>query len=216
MILPELLHDSRWLRQALQIGSGVIVVAVLGFGGLAWYRSQESRGLGAIAEASALAQQASGPQASREAREDAIKALESAIAQYPRVAAVQQAAYELGNLKYSLGQYGAARSAYELAIAKGGSPSVRTLAGMGIAYTWESEKNYANAIQAYDTLVKRLGPKEFMYDEALMAEARAQDSAGKPAAAVEIYERLLREAPDGPHSEEVKTRLASLKSRVRQ
>ncbi len=214
MNLPEQLQDSRWLRLALQIASGVIVAAVLVGGGMVWYRSQQTKGLVAVADASALAQQASGPQATSEAREQAIKALESAINEYPRAAAVQQAAYELGNLRYALRQYAQARGAYEMAVAKAGSPSVSTLAAMGIGYTWESEKNYANAVQAYDSVIKGLRPKEFMYDEALIAKARAEELAGKPAAAIEIYERLLREA-DSANKEEIRSRLAILKSRAR-
>ena len=49
--LGDLLEDSRWLRQGLQIASGVIVVGVLVFGGVAWYRSHEARGAAAVAEA---------------------------------------------------------------------------------------------------------------------------------------------------------------------
>ena len=197
MSLAEQFQDSRWLRLALQIGAGVIVAAVLVGGGMVWYRSQQAKGLVAVADASALAQQAFGPQATPEAREQAIKALESAISEYPRAAAVQQAAYELGNLRYSLRQYPQARGAYEMAVAKGGSRSVSTLSAMGIGYTWESEKNYANAAQAYESVLKGLKPKEFMYEEALIAKARAEELAGKPAAAIEIYERLLRE-PTAP------------------
>ena len=215
MSFPEQFQDSRWLKLALQIGSGVIVAAVLVGGGVAWYRSQQTKGLVAVAEASALAQQASTPQATQEAREQAIKALEAAINDYPRAAAVQQAAYELGNLRYAQRQYGQARGAYEMAVAKGGSPSVSTLAALGIGYTWEAEKNYNNAIQAYDSVIKGLRPKEFMYEEANIAKARVEELAGKPAAAIEIYERLLREA-DNATKEEIKGRLASLKSRTKQ
>src|SRR5439155_1062117 len=83
--------------------------------------------------------------------------------------------------------------AYELALAKGASGSLRTLVGMGVGYAWEAEKKYANAAQAYEAAVKGLGRKDFLYEEALMAAARAQDLAGKPAVALEIYQRLLRE-----------------------
>jgi tetratricopeptide (TPR) repeat protein len=207
--LGELLEDSRWLRQGLQIASGVIVVGVLVFGGVAWYRSHEARGAATVAEAASQAQQATTP----ESRDQATRALEAALAEYPRAGGVQQAAYELGNLKYQAGQYGPARGAFELAVAKGGSPSVTALARMGIAYTWEAEKNYANAAQAYAAVSRGLGPSAFMREEALMSEARADELAGKPAAAIEIYERLLKESPSGRSSEEIKARLASVKSR---
>jgi tetratricopeptide (TPR) repeat protein len=216
MNLQDLVGDSRWVRLALQVAAGAIVLVVLAAGGWAWYRSQESRGLGALAQASALAQQAMGPQAAPEAQEKAVKALEAVIAEHPRLSGLQQAAYELGNLKYTMAQYAGARGAYELAVAKGGSASIRVLAGMGIGYTWEAEKNYASAVQAYEAVIKGLRPKDFMYEDALMAEARAQSLAGQPAAALEVYQRLLRDVPDSRYADEVRNRAASLKSRLGQ
>ena len=47
-----------------------------------------------------------------------------------------------------------------------------------------------------------------------MAEARAQDLAGKPAVALEIYQRLLRELPDSRHAEDLRNRLAGLRGRT--
>jgi tetratricopeptide (TPR) repeat protein len=214
--LSDLFRDSRWMRLGLQVGSGVIVLVIVAAAGWGWYRSQESRGLDALASATELAQEAMKPQATPEAREKAAQALEKVLADYPRFSALQQAAYELGNLKYSLGQYAAARSAYEIAATKGDSPSVRTLAAMGMGYAWEAEKNYPNAGRAYEAAAKGLHPGAFMYEEILMAEARAQDLAGNAPAALEIYQRLLREVPNGRNAEELRNRAASLKSRLGQ
>jgi tetratricopeptide (TPR) repeat protein len=214
MNLPDWISDSRWTRIGLQVLAVVAVLALLAAGAWAWYRSQESRGLTMLAEATALAQQAEDPQAPAELRSRAIKAMESVLTEYPRLSASAQAAYHLGNLKYVAGQYGPARGAYEVALAKGASGAVAALAGMGIGYTWEAEKNYANAVAAYEAVAKRQGSKDFLYEDALTAEGRAQELAGKPAEALELYQRVLRDVPQSQRADYLRNRIASLRSRV--
>ena len=132
ILLSDWVRESRWVRIAFQAAAALAVVALVVAGAWAWYRSQESRGLAALADATVLVQRAQGPDATAQTRESAIKALEAVMADHPRLSAIPQVAYQLGNLKYGAGQYPAARGAYELALAKGASGSVRTLAGMGI------------------------------------------------------------------------------------
>ena len=214
MTLWVWVSESRWARIGLQAGAVLIALALVAAGGWAWYRAQESRGLEALAAASALLQPSDGQRGTPEARERAIKAFEGILAEYPRLSAAPQAAYQLGNLKYAAGQYAQARGAYEVALTKGASGSARALAAMGIGYAWEAEKSYANAAAAYGATVKRLGPKDFLYEEALMAEARAQELAGKPTVALDLYQRILREIPDSPHADNLRGRVASLRSRT--
>ena len=212
MILLEQVRESRWFRPALQAGAALGVIALVLVAVWAWYSSQETRGLAALAEANVLVQQVERP----EARDRAMKALEIVIAEHPRLSALPQAAYELGNLKYAAGQYAAARGAYELALAKGATGTLRTLSATGIGYTWEAEKNYSAAAKAYGEALKGLSPKDFMYEDIAIAEARDQELAGKPAVALEIYERLLRDAPGSRRVEVVRSRIASLRSRSSQ
>jgi tetratricopeptide (TPR) repeat protein len=214
MNLPDWISDSRWTRIGVQVLAVVVVVALLAAGAWAWYRSQESRGLTVLAEATVLAQQAEDPQAPPELRSRAIKAMEAVLAEYPRVSASAQAAYHLGNLKYAEGQYGSARGAYQLALAKGASGAVGALAGMSIGYTWEAEKNYANAVAAYDAVAKRTGPKDFVYEDALTAEGRAQELAGKPAEALELYQRALRDVPQARRADYLRNRITNLGGRA--
>jgi len=214
MILPPAISNSRWMRLGLQALAGVLVVVVAAAGAWAWYRSQESRGRAALVEATTLAQQAEGAQATPQARAKAIAALDAVIAQYPRLSAIPQASYQLGNLKYAAGQYTQARAAYEISVAKSSPGTIRTLAAMGVGYTWEVEKNYANAALAYEAAVKGLGAKDFLYEEVLMADARAQELSGKPDIALEIYQRLLRDLPDNRRAEDLRTRVAGLRSRA--
>src|SRR5262249_51747184 len=212
MILLEQVRESRWFRVGWQAAAALGVIVVILAAIWAGYGAKESRGLAGWAEANAIAQQVERP----EARERAIKALELVIAEHPRLSALPQAAYELGNLKYAAGQYAAARGAYELALAKGATGTLRTLSAAGIGYAWEAEKNYANAAKAYSEARKGLNTKDFMYEDLTLAEARDQELAGKPAVALEVYERLLRDVPTVRKAEIVRTRIASLRSRPNQ
>jgi tetratricopeptide (TPR) repeat protein len=198
----------------LAVGAVLVVGLVIG-GGVAWYRAREARGAAALGEALALAQRAEAASASTEERERAIKALEGVITEHSGLSTLPQAAYTLGNLRYAGGQHAAARGAYELALAKGASGTVGTLASTGIGYAWEAEKNYPNAVQAYERALKGLGPKDSFYEDAVVSLARAQDLAGKPAAALELYERALKDVPDSRRADELRARIADLKSRTK-
>ncbi|HEX7786515.1 MAG TPA: tetratricopeptide repeat protein, partial [Methylomirabilota bacterium] len=128
--------DSRAARLALKIAGAVVAAGVLVTAGWLWMRTADAHGQAALAAAAELVQQADGPQATPEARQRAITSLEQILAQHGRTSAAPVAAYQLGNLQYQAGDYAAARGAYELALAKGASGSVRTLAASGIGYTW--------------------------------------------------------------------------------
>ena len=206
------LEDARARRLAIQVGAGVVVVALIVVGAWAWYHSQESRGEAALASATALVQQAT-PQAVPDARAKAIAALEAVLRDHPRFSGAAQAAYQLGNLRYASGAYAQARGAYEVALAKGGPASLRALSAVGIGYTWEAEKNYANAAAAYEAALKAMPAKAFLYEDTLMALARVQELGGKPGVAAETYQRLLKEIPDTRRADDLKTHLANLKSR---
>lgn len=207
------LEDARARRLAIQAGAGVVVVALIVVGAWAWYRAQESRGEAALASATLLVQQVSAAPAAPDARAKAIAALEAVLRDHGRFSGAAQAAYQLGNLRYASGAYAQARGAYELALAKGGPASLRTLSAVGVGYTWEAEKNYATAATAYEAALKAIAAKAFLYEDTLMALARVQELGGKPAAAVDTYQRVLKEIPDTRRSDDLKTRLANLKSR---
>src|SRR5215831_10896573 len=192
MNLPEWVPDSRWLRLALQVVGALLVIIIVTAGAWAWYRSRESRAHIALGATSMLVQRAEEPEAPPTARTAAIQGLEAVLTDYPRGSTAPQAAYQLGNLKYAAGQYAEARASYEVAIAKGATGSVRALAAMGVGYTWEAQKEYAKAATAYDAVVTSLAPKDFLYEEAIMAEARSQELAGKADAALDLYLRALR------------------------
>ena len=215
MSVPEGWLSRFSLRVALQVAGALALVLLVVAAGWFWNHRRESRGLLALAQASALAQQAESPASSPETREKAVQALEAVMTEYPRLSALPQVAYQLGNLRYGAGQYAPARGAYEVALAKGATGTVRTLSALGIGYCWEAEKAYDKAVTAYEAAARSLGAKDFLYEEALLDLARAQELAGKPEAAVETYRRIIKEMPDSRRADEVQTKLAYLESRSR-
>jgi tetratricopeptide (TPR) repeat protein len=136
--------------------------------------------------------------------------LEEAIARYPSNRSVPQAAYHLGNLRYDAHAYEAARGAYTLALAKGASGSLTHLCRLGVGYAWEGQGNYGNALAAYQEALLHLGPTDFLYEEVLMAVARAAELTGKLDQALESYRRILREVPQTRRADDIRWRLASL------
>jgi len=207
------LDDPQIRRRGIQVGGVVVLVVAIAVGAWAWSRRQESRGEAALAEAEVVVQQAMAPQATPDARARAIQAVEGVLRAHPRFSGAAQAAYQLGNLQYAAGQYAAARAAYEAALAKGGPATIRLLSAIGIGYTWEAEKNYGNAAGAYETALRSIGPKDFVYEDTLMALARVQELGGKPAAALETYQRLLKDVPESRRADDLKTRVADLRGR---
>lgn len=210
--LAEVL-GSRGARLGFKIAGVVVVVAVLVLAVWLWMRTEDARGQAALAASADVVQQADGPLATGDARQKAIAALQQVLAQHGRTSAAPVAAYQLGNLQYQSGDYAAARGAYELALAKGATGSVRTLAASGVGYTWEAQKNYANAVTAYEALVRQESPRQFFFEEALIDLARAQALASKPTDAVATYERLLKEAPDTRRAADVRARIADLQTK---
>ena len=212
----ETLPDSRWVRFGLVGLAAVVGIGLVVLAGVAWYRSQESSAQTALADAMRAASRAESSEATPEDRAAAIKALEAVLADHPRLSTAPQAAYQLGNLKYASKRYPEARGSYQVALAKGAAGGVKALAATGIGYTWEAEKNYANAATAYQAALANLTAKDFLYEETLLAAARSEELAGKHAAALELYQRALRELPESRRAEEIRGRIASLKARLGQ
>jgi tetratricopeptide (TPR) repeat protein len=208
---PEI-PASPILRWILVGAGGLVLLGGLGAGTWAWLSSQQTRGQQALSAAHVLVEQAVAPTATAETKDRAVKALEGVVADYPRLPTAAQAAYELGNLHYEAGRHADARKAYELAIQKGASPSLRVLAAMGLAYSWEAEKHYDKARSFYESAAKDAGAKSFLYEDLLIGLARVQKAAGDHKGAQDTLSRALREVPESGRSDYVRALLASLQS----
>jgi tetratricopeptide (TPR) repeat protein len=203
------------VRTLVIAGVAVVIVALAAFGGWAWWDAQQRRTMAATAEVLARVQPALAPDATAEVKLAAAKDLEQILERYPSARSVPDAAYELGNVRFSSGQYAPARTAYELALQRGASGLVATMSRAGVARTWEAERNFNQAATAYDALVKSLDSRSFLYEDALLDQARVLELAGKKAEAIAIYQKLLKEVPTAKRSDDVRSRLASLGTAAR-
>jgi tetratricopeptide (TPR) repeat protein len=204
------LLDRLTPRLLVAVGIGVLALVLVVGGAWLWLSTQSERAQTVHAEALAQAYALRGGQATPDAKTAATAALEGALAQAPGAPLAAQTAYELGNLRFDLGQYPAARAAYEVARAKAGSATIRTLAQAGIAATWESERNFPSAITAYTTALGSEKPGEFYHEDLLIGLGRSQELAGKRDDAIKTYQRLLKEVPKLRRESEIRGRLASL------
>jgi tetratricopeptide (TPR) repeat protein len=193
----------------------VIAVGLAALGGWAWYDASQRRVSAAYAQVNARVQAAEGAEASTEAKTAAIKDLEGLLTQYPSARMVPQAAYDLGNLRFATRNYAGARTAYELALQRGAPAMIRALARSGIARSWEAERDFAKAADAYGALVKDLDAKSFAYEESLIDWARALELAGRKDEAVAAYQRVLKDVPNARRADDIRTRLAALGTAAR-
>ena len=190
----------------------LVIVAGLAGAGWAWYSAQEARARAAYVEVNALVRQAQVPAATADQRARAAASLEAVLAAHGRSGIVPQAGLQLGNLRYAEGQYAKARGAYQVALAGGATGSLKALCALGIAYTWEAEKDYAKAQTAYEAALAGRGAADFLYEELLADLGRVQELGGHRQAAIETYQRLLKDVPDTRRADDIRTRLASLRS----
>ena len=197
-------------RVLVTTATAVVLLAALGAGGWWWYRTEQRKVLAAWAQIETRLITARGPEAARDQRTAAIAEVEQFLAAHRSSAVAPLAAYDLGNLRFATGQYAAARVAYELALARRASPTVRMLAQSEIAASWEAERDFAKAANLYQGLLADLQPNDFLYEQTLLDLARVQALAGRRDDAVATYERLLKDLPGSPRVDEARARLASL------
>jgi tetratricopeptide (TPR) repeat protein len=197
-------------RTLILAGVGILAVAALIAGGFYWHTVSQRHAMAAYADAMTKAQPAMSAQATAEARAAGIRELETALTQYPSGPGAAQVAYELGSLRYDAQQYVQARGAWDLAVAQGPPQTLKALSQGGVAYTWEAERNYPKAVDAFKVALTGLGPKDFYYEELILGLARSQELAGQKADALATYRRALGELPQSRRLEEIKARVAAL------
>jgi tetratricopeptide (TPR) repeat protein len=208
--LQAILERAPSRRVLLVTGAAILGLAVLGLGGWLWHTVSESRGLAAYADALARAEAGQAPDAPPAARVQAIRELEAVLAEYPSSAAAPDAAHQLGNLRYSSREYPAARRAYEVAVAGGATGTIRALAASGIAYTWEAERQFRQAAEAFGRAGERITPGHFLYEDVQMGLARNQEASDQKDAAIETYRKIIKEVPKSRAAELARARLLAL------
>jgi len=191
-------------------GIALLVLMAFGAGGWYWRSVSQRHAMAAYADALTRAQSALSGQASTEARAGAIRDLETVLTQYPSGPGAAQLAYELGSPLYDAQQYAQARGAWDIAVAQGPPRTLKALSLGGMAYTWEAERNYPKAVDAFKVALTGLGPKDFYYEELILGLARTQELAGQKGEAIATYRRALGELAQSRRVDEIKARLAAL------
>jgi len=197
-------------RTLVVAGLVLVGVALAAFGGWAWWDADQRRTMAVVAEVMTRVYAAEAADATADAKQAAIRDLEQLLQRYPSARTVPAEAYELGNLRFAAAQYAGARAAYELARQRGARGLIAVMARAGVARSWEAERDYGRAADAYAALVKELDPRSFLYEDALIDQARALELGGKKAEAIAAYQRVLKEVPTAKRSDDVRSRLASL------
>jgi len=141
--------------------------------------------------------------------EAAARALTEYLAEYPRSADAGPGWYALGNVEYQRRRYDAALTAFGEAARRTGG-TVRALSRLGLGYAWEAKGDPTRALEAYREALEGRDAKDFLYTDLMLATGRAQELLKQPAAAIETYRQLLKDAPETPRGDEVRTRLAIL------
>jgi tetratricopeptide (TPR) repeat protein len=206
LFLAELAPAARWT--ILGLLGVVIVLAVFG---AVWTFLQQREASARRASAAAVAtyRTAIAPGADAKQLEEAARSLKQLVTDYPRASGAASAWYYLGNIEYQRGNHDVAVSAFEEA-ARRDHASIGVLSRLGAGYAWEAKQDPSRALSAYQEGLKGRTPKDFQSVELLLGIARAQEQLKQPAAAVETYRRILKEAPEAPRAEEARARLALL------
>jgi TolA-binding protein len=206
LFLAGLAPAARWI-----ILGALGVVVVLAATGAAWtfLQQREASSRQASAVAAATYRTAIAPGADAKQLDEAARSLKQFVSDYPRSAGAASAWYFLGNVEYQRGNHDDAVHAFDEA-ARRDSGSVGVLSRLGAGYAWEAKPDPGRALTAYQEGLKGRGPKDFQSVELLLGVARAQEQLKQPAAAIETYRRIVKEAPEAPRADEARARLAVL------
>jgi TolA-binding protein len=192
------------------LGVGALLVGLLGTVAVwAVLQHRDASARQGFAVASAAYREAMGATGETAPLAEAETALKQFLKDHGRSTAAAQAWYFLGNVEYRRGAHDAAIAAFAEA-ARRDPGSIGVLSRVGAAYAWEAKKDLARALEAYQAALNGRGPKDFLYGELLLGVARTQEQLTQTPAAIETYRRLLKEIPDSPRTEEVRSRLAIL------
>lgn len=212
--LPRAASSSapRWLSlRNIALGVALAVAAAAAWAGVSWWFARKAAQAAEIyADAVAQLGTADAATADSGARAAAAARLETLLAQHPSAPITAEAAYELGNLRYVERDWPAARAAYEIALAKTRSPTLQAMARLGLAYAWEAEKEFAQAVEVFRAALTGRAPNDFLYEELMLGLGRVHELAGHKDKAVETYRRLLREAPQSLRADDIRRRLVAL------
>ena len=196
-------------RTRLYLLGVVLLAAILATGGYAYYeRSYESKAL----ELYAAAGRATAPSPGTTSPE-AVRTYGELVKAYPRSEVAPLAYYHLGNLHYDDQKYDEAVEAYERYISgasgDGRDKFMLSLAYYGIAYSFESRKDYSKALEAFQRSAEATDDPAYraMMDRNM---GRVSEAMGNIEKAREYYEKSLVNLKDPLMEQVIRVVLARL------
>lgn len=192
-----------WARYGRIVLAGVAAVAVVGAVAYFTIRSNETQETAAsekLAQANALFWQTDYARS---------KSLADEVAkQYGGTPSGVDALRISGDNAYWLGNWKDAITQYKAYLAKQGSGTMGDVVRRSLAYSYESDKQYAEAVKLYDGLVGAFDRESSA--EFLAASARCQEALGAKAEAAKRLQRLLDEFGETSHASRARVKLAEL------
>jgi TolA-binding protein len=193
-------------RQKFWIGAGVVVAAIVGVILLVQNSSKGVNTQAQIGFTQALGVYTQGNM------EQAEQAFKDVAGRFGRDYVGAKARYYLGNVYYNTQRYAEAKAEFSKFLGRvKKDPLLSPAAQMGIANCEEQLGNLAAAAQSYETVHKKY-PKSPLAFEAMMSAARCYRNANALDKAEAVYERLLKDKPEGEKGDDVKSGLAAVKA----
>lgn len=152
---------------------------------------------------------------SEQARAEAALAAFRAVAErYPATAPGVAARYEAASLLLQLGRPADAEALFKEVVDQSRVPVYQRMARLGLAEAQVAAGRYDEAIAVYRDLTARRDT-ELPVDGLLMQLGRAYTLAGKPAEALQTYQRIVDEFPESLYAAEARRQVETLKAERR-
>lgn len=199
---------STRIRWTLLAVTSVLLLVLVGAGVWSWLGRRDDAAHQALGTVLVTAQRAvgSGQAADLEA---AATTLRQFLASHSGTRASHQAWYGLGQVEFRRSQWDAAVAAFGEA-SRRDRGSIGALSRLGQGYAHEAKGDGARALEVYQQALSGLGPKDFLYEDLLLAKARVQELTKDSAGAVATYKQYLKDLPTADRVQDVRIRLALL------
>ena len=196
------------IRWTLLAVTSVLLLVLVGAGVWSWLGRRDDAAHQALGTVLVTAQRAvgSGQAADLEA---AATTLRQFLASHSGTRASHQAWYVLGQVEFRRSQWDAAVAAFGEA-SRRDRGSIGALSRLGQGYAQEAKGDGAGALEVYQQGLSGLGPKDFLYEDLLLAKARAQELTKDSVGAVATYKQYLKDLPTADRVQDVRIRLALL------
>jgi tetratricopeptide (TPR) repeat protein len=139
-----------------------------------------------------------------------VKLFEDVVAQYPKTKAAQIAYYRMGNLYYQSNNMEASSKAYEEYLKRSPEDSeLTTLTYIGLGYCYETKKDYARALEAFEKAANTKAAGNF---ESINYRniARIYEEMHNMDKAIEYYKKSLEKTSDPSVEQMIKRQMSSL------